>query len=252
MRKHPWLVIVVTTYIVVLGLASGSAAEPADRLQVGDVDPAGASTDAQSPQAPEPDWLEPADAFTPTKGAVYEWSLQAPGANGLRSETNATTDLSVPATSDNIPYAGWAACGVRDSRYKVVHDYRRRFVNGRQARTYTRLYCGLYERDGSESRFGYRHIKDRHAGDWQRKADYIRRNWRDLAGWTMMHTFRDPGAAFMTNERFCYQRMFYLYHGKTQVSRMRAIYYLGVTGVRIMTGFPTNAGQCHGVRVFPN
>lgn len=184
-------------------------------------------------------------------GQTLSWSLTPPNADGKRTGGAATSDFVAKATDEGIPYAGWAACGARDGRFKVVHDYRRLTFHGRQERTYARLYCGLYERDGSTAAFGYRHIKDRHSGDWQRKADYIRRNWRDLAGWAMSYTFREPNAVFIQPTRFCYQRKFYLYYGDTKVSEMRAVMYLGETAVRVITAYPTNSGTCNGTKIYP-
>ena len=223
---------------------------PTVTVSPGQVDPAGAQTDGNSGASPTPT-NDPPSSFTPRAGAIYEWSLQAPGPDGKRASLDDPTDLERPSSLDEgIPYAGWAACGFRDDRYKVVHDYSRRTVQWRQARTYARLYCGLFEDDLPEHAFGYRHILAGHAGDWQRKADYINRNWRDLAGWAMYHTFRTPGAVYLQPTRYCYQRRFYLYYGDTQVSTMRAIMYLGETGVRIMTAYPVNTAICNGTWIW--
>lgn len=238
--------------------ASASAAEGPHRLaadqgteavQKGEVDPFGAQTDRDSPPAPVPSKESTADSFVPRPGGDYEWSIEAPGTNNKRSDKNAHTDLSAAGT-EGIPYAGWAACGVFDNRFKVVHDYRRKYVHNRQERKYTRLYCGLRDKDGSTNRFGYRHIKDKHLNHWARKSSYINRNWRDLAGWAMKYTSKNPNAVFVQSKRFCYQRKFYLYYGNTKVSEMRAVIYLGKTGVRIMTAYPTNKGTCNGTKIW--
>lgn len=250
-----------------LGAPASAVDTPDDPTFVapGEVDPNGATTDPDSGPPPEPAAEEEtadaaADAASRDKlarqkaarpGGQLTWSMDAPDKTGKRAGARNSTDLAALATDEGIPYAGWAACGVFDDRFKVVHDYTRLTVHWRQERTYARLYCGLYEADGSTSAFGYRHIKDRHAGDWQRKADYIQRNWRDLAGWAMTYTFRDPGAIFIQPTRFCYQRKFYLYYGDTKVSEMRAVMYLGETGVRIMTAYPTNSGTCNGTKIWP-
>lgn len=153
--------------------------------------------------------------------------------------------------SSTFGYAGWRACGFRDSRFKVVHDYTRySYYHPRMVGLRARLYCGLFERDGSTSVFGYRHILDRHAGDWANKSAYIQRNWRDLAGWTLMWTLRDPDVVYESTpgRRFCFERTFYLADGGGRVlSTLRTATYLGETGVRVMTHFPTRStgtSQC--------
>jgi len=249
-------------------LGSAGTAVASDSASATDVvDSGGALTDADAGIAPpEPSSAQiAADAgldataaktlasrMASDPGKPLSWSLTPPNASGKRSAAASASDLVVArATDEDIPFAGWAACGARDDRFKVVHDYRRLTFHGRQERTYARLYCGLYERDGSTAAFGYRHIKDRHAGDWQRKADYIGRNWRDLAGWAMSYTFREPNQVYIQPTRFCYQRKFFLYYGDTKVSEMRAVMYLGETAVRVITAIPTNSGTCNGTKIYP-
>lgn len=232
----------------------GSGPTGASPVHPGEIDVNGSKTDPGGGAPPDmPKDKDKPETFSPEPGAVYEWSTEAPGPDKKRRSTNSSKESTLSAaavTDEGIPYAGWAACGAFDDRFKVVHDYARLTVHPRQERTYARLYCGLFEDDGATTRFGYRHILDRHSGDWQNKANYINRNWRDLAGWAMDYTFKDPGAIYIQPERFCYQRMFYLYYGNTQVSTMRAIMYLGETGVRIMTAFPVNSATCNGTKIW--
>lgn len=91
-----------------------------------------------------------------------------------------------------LPHANWRACGVFDSRYKVVHDYKRRHVHRRMVGKVGRLYCGMRDDNGSEHAFGYWHIKDGHEDEWQAWASRVGANWRDLAGWSIKHVLRDP------------------------------------------------------------
>jgi hypothetical protein len=150
--------------------------------------------------------------------------------------------------SEDIPFAGWHACGNFDSRYRVVHDYGKRALHPRMERGYARLYCGLFENDGTETRFGYRHILAEHAGDWSRQSAFISRNWRDLVGWVLDWTFSDPDR--VTNQRynrFCYDREFQLYYGDELIKTIRTRVVTGKTGVRIMTAYPTRTSyRCDG------
>lgn len=75
--------------------------------------------------------------------------------------------------------AVWAACGWRDGDDKLVRlfqrDRRRDFA----------LRCG----DGG---WGYRHIKDRHMGDFTGMAAGTYQNWRDVADLAMASNSSDP------------------------------------------------------------
>lgn len=177
------------------------------------------------------------------------------GETGTWDPSSGTTGGTVGAagtapTDEDIPCAGWRACGVSDSRYKHARDYVRIRIHSRMVGSIGRLYCGRYDSvPGGELTFGYRHIKQRHTRDFALKSQWISRNWRDLAGWTINWTLRDPDVAGdPTPRRFCYQRKFYLYYGDTLVAKMRTYVYLGKTGMRIMTAFPGSGvggkGKC--------
>lgn len=153
---------------------------------------------------------------------------------------------STAQVSQTIPWSGWAACGLGDSRYKHVKDYTRPNIDPRMYSNYARLYCGRVDSVPGESTFGYWHIKDRHMNDWQNKANYIGRGWQDFLGWVFSYEFRDPGRVTRSSStRFCYQRTFYLYDlsNGEEVDRFRAIVYTGETGRRILTAFPTNPNR---------
>ena len=127
-----------------------------------------------------------ADDFTPQPGKTYVWSSTA-------------------QVSQTIPWSGWAACGLGDSRYKHVKDYTRPNIDPRMYSNYARLYCGRVDSVPGESTFGYWHIKDAHMNDWQNKANYIGRGWQDFLGWVFSYEFRDPGRVTRSSStRFCY------------------------------------------------
>jgi hypothetical protein len=75
--------------------------------------------------------------------------------------------------------AVWAACGWRDKDDKLVRlfqrDHRRDFA----------LRCGNADR-------GYRHIRDRHMGDFERMAAGTFQNWRDVADLSLAANSSDP------------------------------------------------------------
>lgn len=156
-----------------------------------------------------------------------------------------STTLGAPISiSEGIPYAGWRACGARDDRFKTVKDYPRADTyHPRMLRTYARFYCGQFEDTEDAHTFGYRKQLLEHARDWSNKSVYIRRNWRDLAGFAAEWSFFQPDIVTIPNDtRFCFARRFYLVNNKTGavVSKMWTRWYVGRTGVRIMNGFPNN------------
>lgn len=109
-------------------------------------------------------------------------------------------------------------------------------------RTYARLYCGRVDTvPNVESKFGFRHIKDRHMGEWEAKAAAMGRGWRDLVGWMMSWMTYDPDLVSVpSGKRFCYQRKFHFVVNGEVVLNTRAVMILGETGVRIMTFFPNS------------
>jgi hypothetical protein len=82
-----------------------------------------------------------------------------------------------PATAHAA--AVWAACGWRDPDDKLVRlfqrDRRRDFA----------LRCG-------DAGWGYRHILDRHRGDFERMAAGTFQNWRDVADLSLAALSSDP------------------------------------------------------------
>lgn len=86
------------------------------------------------------------------------------------------------ATAASIP---WAACGAGDSKYKLVKDYSRQMMSGVSGAS-AHLRCGTAEN------WSYRHIKYRHASQWQAKANYIVQDWRSFTDWSMRQTLSKP------------------------------------------------------------
>jgi hypothetical protein len=175
-----------------------------------------------------------------------------PGGGEFGITSDGWSGQSLSSTS-TLPSAGWAACGVFDSRYKVVRDYQRRVAHSRMAGRTARLYCGMennrYDSSGNklESAFGYWHIKQAHSEEWQAYANRVGRNWRDLAGWAIYHTLEDPGKVQNQSPiRFCFNKKFYYYNQDGQITdTFYTRVYLGETGVRIMTAF-ISENPCRG------
>lgn len=235
---------------------------------VGWDDPDGETTDADTYSPEEEIYLSPDPAdidqgfdATIPEGSVANWTAvndtrtqtqvnQLSQAGGLISTFGGTEP---PPGGNEIPWSGWAACGAMDSKYKVVHDYDRDTLDSRMQRTYVRLYCGRYDKSATESRFGYRHIKDRHAGDWSNYSWAMGRQWQDLVGWMMDWVAYDPDLVSrwdtppFSRERFCYQRKFLYVIDDETVWKVRAVMLTGRTAVRILTFFPNSAsgsGYC--------
>lgn len=148
-----------------------------------------------------------------------------------------------------IPFSGWAACGVNDSRYKVVRDYDRYRYAGMEG-SYARLYCGRVDSvQGGESAFGFRHIRDKRQSALSAYAGMMNRQWRDFTGWAMDWITYDPDQIWKPRAvRHCYQRKFVYIVGDTTLIKKRFMLITGETGVRIMTFFPgdfTGKGYCN-------
>ncbi|MGL5809406.1 MAG: hypothetical protein ACRCYQ_05635 [Nocardioides sp.] len=238
------------------GLANGAVTE--SEVVSGEVDPAPADPEVDESDA---EFLDPPSSAVDVSEVDMStglWvaedaangSAQVPG-RGLSNSFGALAAYREPPPGGgSIPWSRWAACGGFDSRYKVVRDYQRNAYHQRMKRRYARLYCGRRDSVEGESTFGYRHIKDRHSGEWQAKAAAMGRGWQDLAGWMMDWVTYDPDLIVNSSpKRFCYQRKFvYVVDGRT-ILKTRAVMLLGKTGVRIITFFPnkaTGSGFCSG------
>lgn len=83
----------------------------------------------------------------------------------------------------------WAACGLHDSDNKIVHQYvAGRTPLGPEFLRRPNLRCG-------NGGFGYRHIKLRHAGDWENLAGRVGGNWRDFASFAISSSLSSPTKA---------------------------------------------------------
>jgi hypothetical protein len=235
----------------------GPVADPAIQDSRDDVflNPTVADVDSSAPPALLNGQIAKWSAINDTRSAADVQALSA--ASGIA----ASFDREPPPGGDEIPWSHWAACGAFDGNYKVVRDYPRTTLDARMERSYARLYCGRVDSVEGESTFGYRHIKDRHAGEWTVKAAAMGRGWQDLVAWMIDWVTYDPDKVTKWSEptyadRFCYQRKFVFLVDDEVVWKTRAIMLTGRTGVRIMTFFPNNSsgtGFCanKGVVVYP-
>jgi hypothetical protein len=106
----------------------------------------------------------------------------------------------------------WGACGIWTPETKLVTKYHVK------RHTYYYLRCG-------NARYGYRHILDRHRGDFQRLAFGTHQNWRDIADLAMASISRDPDRAPAPKHgKRCLSRVIFLRNVRTnQVVRQQII-----------------------------
>jgi hypothetical protein len=144
-----------------------------------------------------------------------------------------------------IPDTVYAACGINDSSTKLVTD---QFYHGMELPPMTHLYSTL--RCGTD-RWGFNHIRDNHASQYQDKANLINRNWRDLFDWTTRIALEDPDRTTWQhdNDAWCYDREFKFENLKTgevlMKTRVRVV--VNSDGDRIRTAWPTSKSRCTGV-----
>lgn len=79
----------------------------------------------------------------------------------------------------------WVACGVQDDNHKLVRTFTK---NGGPSGRSAYLKCG-------SSGWGYRHIQDRHMGDWNNIAVQIGDNWRSFADFAIEQILIAPESA---------------------------------------------------------
>lgn len=120
------------------------------------------------------------EAVSPDLAFPEEVDVNAPVPDEANQET---TDESPAAPI--VVSAPWAACGIRDSKHKLVKNFGRAMISGVSGRT-AHLRCGTAQN------WSYRHIKARHMNDWQNKANYIGDNWRSFADWAWTQTLSRP------------------------------------------------------------
>lgn len=112
------------------------------------------------------------------------------------------SSLDTTATAATTP---WAACGAYDSKTKLVKDYSRQAISGVSGRT-AHLKCG------TQTYWGYRHIKYRHASNWQAKAALVGGEWRSFTDWALRNTFTYPCLKYRqtSNDTLQYVKNIYL------------------------------------------
>jgi hypothetical protein len=141
----------------------------------------------------------------------------------------------------------WANCGILAKDTKIVRSFTR--IRADTGVGYTpggisNLACG-------NAAWGYRHILQRHAREWEYDAFRTQGNWRDVADFAIAAALRDPDATAYDQGRdtFCYSRLILLINNRTgqQVgTRTPNVIIAGATK-NIITAFPTNV-QCGGRR----
>ncbi|MBB1253205.1 hypothetical protein H3146_07450 [Streptomyces sp. OF3] len=199
-------------------------------------------------QQPSPDYITGRDEDG------HSWTLStAPlDEEQLKKITASDADFAhrlptfVPSTN-NLPPAGWRACAWNAKPDKVVHDYLRirvrygGYIKGDTAY----LECGNKD-------FGYKHTLNRHQKDWSAESAYIKRNWRDLAAWSITHILKDPDKVVFKSKKktWCWSRAIFLYRGNEKIKTIYPKVGLGTTGKRILTAFPSRS-QCSGKKVYP-
>lgn len=165
----------------------------------------------------------------------------------LSRASGGSTSLAQVA-ADEIPFNGWSACGNFDGRSHLVKAYDRLKWHDRMVGTYASLRCGIAERDGTTSAYGFRHIEFRHGpptaqgSKWSTLSAKIGREWRDLAAWALDATADDPDTVVKAGDkRFCMDRMFGFGVDDEITERWRAVLILGKTGRRIMNLIPAKS-----------
>lgn len=133
-------------------------------------------------------------------------------------------------------------------RYRSIKTYWRRNDHSRMIGTDAYLDCGKtansYWSDGSlrESKFGLRHIRDRHRNDYLKLVRLQgSENWGQFMHWMVSHTISEPDK--VTNQgstRFCYISKFVFKSVNNERIYKANVVILGKTGRRIMTAFPRN------------
>lgn len=120
-------------------------------VKSGEVDPRGPQTDAgRSPfdaRLMNPSGRQRDERGLPADSSDGYWTAFSPKQEAGPAGPSSTTlrraaRREPPPGGGSIPWSRWAACGVRDSRYKVVRDYGRPQLHRRMDRGYARLYCG--------------------------------------------------------------------------------------------------------------
>lgn len=143
------------------------------------------------------------------------------------------------------PATNWRGCGLFDSQDQFVAEYTRLRVSTSRmpAGSVATLRCG-------NDTYGYRHIQKGKQTAWTNMGNLVGGvPWRDLAGWSIAWSLRDPDKASFGDNKFCFSRIVYIYDSKGKLrgsKHVRTI--LGETGQRIITAYPADA-QCGGTNL---
>ncbi|MFG1925627.1 hypothetical protein [Cryptosporangium sp. NPDC048952] len=102
------------------------------------------------------------------------------------------------------------------------------------------LLCG-------NDKFGYRHILDGHRAEWEQAAFLVRRNWRDIADFSIATVLGDPDKVTYNPKvkTYCFSRVVYLVDKTTAKTVGTNIPHVVVaeSSKRIITAFPSKE-QC--------
>ena len=203
-----------------------------------------ATTDAGE----EADWADDGPEATATDPSEPNEDLYYSTTSGSGTASSSSVmRSSSPGTY--VSPANWAPCGYKDKN-KLVREYIRvRAQSGKHkmSGTVADLRCG-------DSNYGYFHILDGHATDWQNQTYGTTTNWRDLADWAIKWTLQDADSQVFVpknpkknykTDRWCFNRIVYLKNKKTgQVVKKKNVFVImGETGVRIITAYPRD-GVC--------
>lgn len=145
-------------------------------------------------------------------------------------ETNGATYE--PVDEAPQPIAIELDCYGQSSQY-VIETYSRAGGNGFPAGI-SRMRCG-------SSGWGLRHIEQRHAGDWQAKANYVGASWEDFADFAIEQTLAAPSSiSYRTgNDTWAYRAPIQIrdYYGNV-IHQFTARVVVADDSKNIITAFP--------------
>lgn len=214
----------------------------------------GALTDSDDPVGVDVEQIEDSDTDALSgvrlSGDEYQWRADG-GVASAELPLYMKHGSALARAGDPIPYSGWAACpaAMTSEPKKIVKSYYRGNIAPEMAGSKAFLNCGLHDVKGLTS-YGFRHIRARHEAEFQNLASVVGRQWRDVAGYMMGWSLKDPNRVTYRSgksARFCHIRKFTLVNQRNEdvgVST-RVVVLTGATGRRIMTAFPTtNVNWC--------
>lgn len=157
--------------------------------------------------------------------------------------------------------APWGACGISDSRTKLVRNF------GSTQSGIVRFTCGYIENNNPDSGYGFQHIKAKHVTkdkDWPiHAAMSISRNgtpetWPMLFDWSVQLTLDDPDRiTAQDGDKVCYERVVFLIERNTgrvvRQARVKAVHF-GTGNPQLLTsligGSNDNRLKCQGNILF--